>query len=399
MTKQQMNKAINNPELNPQQASAVKQTKGPLIIIAGPGSGKTRVITERIAYLINSGIEPQNILALTFTNKAANEMKKRVHNITNTQEAYSVWMGTFHSIFARILRQEAHVLGYDSNFTIYDNEDSVKIIRRIIKDRHLDKEKYNPKYIFSKISIMKNQLIDSQKYKEHPELIKHDQINKREKFREIYEEYCTYCSQSNSMDFDDLLINTHHLFLQNKVILNKYQELFKYILIDEYQDTNKVQDTIIRQLGAKYQNICIVGDDSQSIYSFRGANINNIFNFKSNYQNVKEFKLEQNYRSTKNIVNAANTLINFNKHKIEKTIFSHNENGEPIKLVEYYNDRNEGEKTAATIYQSILKNPNTNHKHAILYRNNSQSKVIEDGLRKRGIKYKIYGGLSFYQRK
>ena len=191
------------------------------------------------------------------------------------------------------------------------------------------------------------------------------------------------------MDFDDLLINTHHLFSQNKVILNKYQELFKYILIDEYQDTNKVQDTIIRQLGAKYQNICIVGDDSQSIYSFRGANINNIFNFKSNYQNVKEFKLEQNYRSTKNIVNAANTLINFNKHKIEKTIFSHNENGEPIKLVEYYNDRNEGEKTAATIYQSISKNPNTNHKHAILYRNNSQSKVIEDGLRKEALNIKF----------
>ncbi|MAQ47283.1 MAG: ATP-dependent DNA helicase [Flavobacteriales bacterium] len=390
---------INTNTLNPQQESAVKQTEGPVIIIAGPGSGKTRVITERIAHLINKGIEPQNILALTFTNKAANEMKKRVYEITNTQAAYSVWMGTFHSIFAKILRKEAHILGYDSNFTIYDNEDSIKIIRRIIKDRNLDKEQYNPKYVFSKISIMKNQLIDSQKYKQNAELIKHDQINKREKFVELYQEYCESCTQSNSMDFDDLLINTYHLLSKNKLILTEYQELFKYILIDEYQDTNKVQDAIIQQLGEKYQNICIVGDDSQSIYSFRGANINNIFNFKSNYQNVKEFKLEQNYRSTKNIVHAANTLINFNKQKIEKTIFSKNENGDPIQLIEYYNDRNEGDKTAEIIYRLICHNPNTNHQHAILYRNNSQSKVIEDGLRKRRIKYKIYGGLSFYQRK
>ena len=394
-----MNKENSTIQLNPQQESAVQQIEGPVIIIAGPGSGKTRVITERIAHLINQGIKPKNILALTFTNKAANEMKQRVYKITNTQEAYSVWMGTFHSVFAKILRNESHSLGYELNFTIYDNEDSVKIIRRIIKDRNLDKEHYNAKYIFSKISIMKNQLIDSKKYKLNYELMQNDKINKREKFFEIYHEYCELCAQSNSMDFDDLLINTYNLFSSNQEILKEYQELFKYILIDEYQDTNKVQDAIIQLLGQKYQNICIVGDDSQSIYSFRGANINNIFNFKLNYNNVREFKLEQNYRSTKNIVHAANTLINFNKQKIEKTIFSDNEKGAPVQLIEYYNDRIEGDKTAEIIHRLISNQPATNHKHAILYRNNSQSKALEDGLRKRGIKYKIYGGLSFYQRK
>jgi len=388
---------INYSNLNAQQKQAVQHIEGPIMIIAGPGSGKTRVITERIAYLISTNINPGNILALTFTNKAANEMKKRIHEITQNQEAYSIWMGTFHSIFAKILRKEAHIIQYQNNFTIYDNEDSLKIIRRIIKDKKLDKEVYQAKYIFSRISIMKNQLIDHKEYKKNEELINYDKINKRTEFINIFNEYSNICHQSNCMDFDDLLLNTYYLFRDNPEILEKYQVLFKYILIDEYQDTNKVQDKIIKQLGEKYKNICIVGDDSQSIYSFRGANVKNMLNFKFFYKNVQEFKLEQNYRSTKNIVTVANTLISNNKEKIDKTIFSSKENGEKIQLIEYYNDREEGDRTASIIEKSIQHTKKS--EHAILYRTNSQSKVVEDGLRKRGIKYKIFGGLSFYQRK
>ncbi|MBJ05405.1 MAG: ATP-dependent DNA helicase [Flavobacteriales bacterium] len=385
--------------LNNEQLSAVQNTEGPVIIIAGPGSGKTRVVTERIAHLINSGTSGQNILALTFTNKAANEMKKRVHSITNNQDAFSIWMGTFHSIFAKILRKEAIKIGYTNNFTIYDNEDSIKTIRRIIDNKNLDKEIYNPKYIFSKISFLKNHLISDTKYFEQIDLIKNDKINNQEEFKNIYQQYVKICQTSNAMDFDDLLIKTYDLFKHHVETLKKYQTLFQYILIDEYQDTNKVQDAIVKQLSKKHQNICIVGDDSQSIYSFRGANINNMLQFKNYFKTVKEFKLEQNYRSTKNIVKVANILIEKNKNKINKRIFTNQEEGEKIKLFEYYNDREEGDKTAEKIQESIYKNKTNRDEYAILYRTNSQSKAVEDGLRKRGISYKIFGGLSFYQRK
>ena len=392
---------VNNTQqqqLNPEQFAAVQQTEGPVMIIAGPGSGKTRVITERIAHLINIGTNPQNILALTFTNKAAKEMKNRIIDLTKNHDVFSIYMGTFHSIFAKILREEAHIIGYTTNFTIYDNDDSIKIIRRIIKDFHLDKDVYNAKNIFSRISLMKNHIINPKKYEHSDTLKKQDISKKRPEFLKIYKRYCEICKQSNCMDFDDLLINTYYLFKKNKETLNKYQTNFKYILIDEYQDTKKVQDEIIKQIGEKYKNVCIVGDDSQSIYSFRGANINNMLNFKKFYTNVKEFKLEQNYRSTQNIVNAANSLIAYNKNKIDKTIFSKKEDGEKIRLFEYYNDREEGQKIANIIHNSIRKSTLPSQ-HAVLYRTNSQSKVIEDGLRKLGVKYKIYGGLSFYQRK
>ena len=384
--------------LNPQQLAAVKSTEGPIMIIAGPGSGKTKVITERIAHLINKDVKAENILALTFTNKAAREMKTRIQKLTNNNQILPVWMGTFHSVFARILRKEANLIEYNNNFTIYDNEDSVKIVRRIVTDMKLDKDNYNPKYIFSKISFLKNQLINPDQYDKDPTLKEQDQKNKRSQFINIYKKYCNACRESNSMDFDDLLLKTYELFQTKKDILTFYQENFKYILIDEYQDTNKVQDAIIKQIGEKYKNICIVGDDSQSIYSFRGANINNMLNFKTFYKDVKEFKLEQNYRSTQNIVNAANSLIAYNKYKIDKTIFSKNEEGEKIQLFEYSNGRNEGNNISEMINQSI-QHGNKKSDHAILYRTNSQSKVIEDGLRKRGINYKIFGGLSFYQRK
>ena len=389
---------IQTNTLNPEQLAAVRNIAGPVMIIAGPGSGKTRVITERIAHLINSGVDSQNILALTFTNKAAKEMKMRIKSLTNNEDSESIWMGTFHSIFARILRQEAAVIGYSNNFTIYDNEDSNKIIRRIIKDWNLDKDIYNPKFIFSRISFMKNNLISPEDYNIHDTLKEQDKRNKRVDFLKIYQKYCQTCRDSNAMDFDDLLINTHKLFQENSSIISYYQEIFKYILIDEYQDTNKAQDKIIKQIGTKYKNVCIVGDDSQSIYSFRGANINNMLNFKKFYKNVKEFKLEQNYRSTQNIVNAANSLIAYNKHKIDKTIFSKNEQGNKIRLFEYSNGREEGAKISSMIEKSILKGRKKSD-HAILYRTNSQSKIIEDGLRKKGIHYRIFGGLSFYQRK
>ena len=384
--------------LNPQQLEAVKKINGPVMIIAGPGSGKTRVITERIAFLLESGIDPKHILALTFTNKAANEMKQRVFKLTNSEQSFSLWMGTFHSVFAKILRIEGYKINYSENFSIYDNDDSIKIIRRIVKDYNLDKDDYNPRFLYSKISILKNRLIDWKKYSMSNEFLENDKIRKQEKFLDIYKQYSEFCFKSNSMDFDDLLINTHKLFKYHTDTCDKYQNIFKYIMIDEYQDTNLVQDSIVQQLSDKHKNICIVGDDSQSIYSFRGANINNILRFKSVFKETTEFKLEQNYRSTKNIVNVANNLIKNNFQKIDKTIFSNNEMGEPVDIIEYYNDREEGQKTAETI-NSIRPSLNNLNQVAILYRNNSQSKAFEDALRKFGISYKIFGGLSFYQRK
>ena len=389
---------IKSQTLNSQQIAAIQCTEGPVMIIAGPGSGKTRVITERIAHLIKIGINAENILALTFTNKAAKEMVNRIHDITNNHTTFAIWMGTFHSIFARILRAEAAAIGHTPNFTIYDNEDSVKLVRQIINDFNLDKEFYDAKYIFSRISFMKNNLLGPIKYEKHLELLEEDNRQNKPDFLKIYTKYCMLCRQSNCLDFDDLLIKTNELFSQHPHILQSYQNQFQYILIDEYQDTNKAQDSIIKQIGFKHQNVCVVGDDSQSIYSFRGANINNILNFKKVYTNVKEFKLERNYRSTQNIVNVANSLIAYNKHKIEKTIFSENQVGEKINLIEFNNGREEGEKIALII-SNLITTHTKKSDHAILYRTNSQSKMIEDGLRKRGIDYKIFGGLSFYQRK
>ena len=384
--------------LNPQQLEAVRKIDGPVMIIAGPGSGKTRVITERIAFLLKNGVDPKNILALTFTNKAANEMKQRVFKLTNSEQSFRLWMGTFHSVFAKILRIEGYRLNYSENFSIYDNDDSIKIIRRIIKDKNLDKDDYNPRFIHAKISILKNRLIDWKRYSTNDEFLENDKIRNQEEFLDIYKEYSEFCFKSNSMDFDDLLINTHKLFQNYTETCEKYQDIFRYIMIDEYQDTNLVQDSIVQQLSYKHKNICIVGDDSQSIYSFRGANINNILRFKSVFKETTEFKLEQNYRSTKNIVNVANTLIKNNFQKIDKTIFSNNETGDEVDIIEYYNDRDEGQKTAEII-NSIKLSSNNLNQIAILYRNNSQSKSFEDALRKLGIGYKIFGGLSFYQRK
>ena len=385
-------------ELNAAQLAAIQNIDGPSIIIAGPGAGKTRVITEKISHLINSGIKPENILALTFTNKAAKEMRDRIHKLTHSHDIFSMWMGTFHSIFSRIIRTQASHLGYSNNFTIYDNDDSIKLIRRIVQDFNLDKEIYNAKSIFSKISFMKNNLVTYSQYLSNDEMVREDSMRKRSHFGHIYKKYCETCQQSNCLDFDDLLIKTHELFKNQQNILNYYQTVFKYILIDEYQDTNKVQDEIIKQISHTHQNVCVVGDDSQSIYSFRGANINNMLNFRSFYKNVQEFKLEQNYRSTQNIVNAANSLIANNRNKIDKTIFSKNEEGDKIQVKTYNTDRIEGE-AIISIIRDALHDQTSKSDHAILYRTNSQSKVLEDSLRKYGINYKIFGGLSFYQRK
>ena len=385
--------------LNKIQRLAVTHSQGPIMIIAGPGSGKTRVITERIATLIHSSISPHNIMALTFTNKAAREMKERIDNLTKTHTSSDLWMGTFHSIFSKILRDEHEKIGYSRYFTIYDNDDSLKVIRRIIKDWNLDKETYNPKYIFSKISLMKNNMIWPEIYSNSKELIDSDKANNRPAFIKIYKQYIEKCRESNAMDFDDLLVKTYELFKQDINTLERYQNKFTYVLIDEYQDTNKIQDTIIKQIVSKHKNVCVVGDDSQSIYSFRGANINNMLNFKKTFPNLIEYRLEQNYRSTQNITNTANSLISNNKNKIEKTIWSNNEEGEKVDIIKFGSHIEEGEQIASIINQATRNNQEDRKKHAILYRTNSQSKVIEDGLRKYNIAYVIFGGVSFYQRK
>jgi len=385
--------------LNKVQSLAVNHSQGPIMIIAGPGSGKTRVITERIATLIHSNISPHHIMALTFTNKAAREMKERIDNLTKKKTSSDLWMGTFHSIFSKILRDEHLKIGYSKYFTIYDNDDSLKLIRRIIKDWNLDKETYNPKYIFSKISLMKNNMIWPDIYTNSKEFIDADKSNNRPEFIKIYKQYIKKCQESNAMDFDDLLVKTYELFKQDINTLEKYQNKFTYVLIDEYQDTNKIQDTIIKQIVNKHKNVCVVGDDSQSIYSFRGANINNMLNFKKTFPDLIEYRLEQNYRSTQNITNTANSLISNNKNKIEKTIWSNNEEGEKVDIIKFDSHIEEGEQIASIINQATRNNQEDRKKHAILYRTNSQSKVIEDGLRKHNIAYVIFGGVSFYQRK
>jgi len=386
-------------ELNDAQRAPVLQKDGAMIVIAGAGSGKTRVLTYRIAYLMSQGVDPFNILSLTFTNKAAREMKTRIAKIVGNSEAKNLWMGTFHSIFAKILRFEADKLGYPSNFTIYDTQDSQSVIRAIIKDMRLDKDVYKYKQVYSRISSYKNSLITVKAYFQNPELKEADAMSKKPRLGEIYQEYVERCFKAGAMDFDDLLLKTNELLNRFPEVLQKYQNRFRYILVDEYQDTNHSQYLIVKALSDKFQNICVVGDDAQSIYAFRGANINNILNFQKDYHNVQMYRLEQNYRSTKNIVNAANSIIEKNKTKLEKVVWTNNDEGPKIVVNRLLTDGEEGRFVAGSIFENRMQNQMNNGDFAILYRTNAQSRAMEDALRKKEIPYRIYGGLSFYQRK
>ncbi|WP_435622515.1 ATP-dependent helicase [Flagellimonas sp.] len=386
-------------ELNDAQRAPVLHKDGPLMVIAGAGSGKTRVLTYRIAHLMEQGVDSFNILALTFTNKAAKEMKKRIATIVGNSEAKNLWMGTFHSVFAKLLRFESDKLGYPSNFTIYDTQDSQRLIASIIKEMGLDKDIYKYKQIQNRISSYKNSLITVKAYFQNPELVEADAMAKRPRLGEIYQNYVDRCFKAGAMDFDDLLLRTNELLNRFPEVLMKYQERFKYILVDEYQDTNHSQYLIVKALSDRYQNICVVGDDAQSIYSFRGANISNILNFQRDYDDVAVYRLEQNYRSTKNIVNAANSIIAKNKNQLEKVVWTSNDEGNPIKIHRSITDAEEGRYVASSIFENRMQHQLQNGEFAVLYRTNSQSRAIEDALRKKDIPYRIYGGLSFYQRK
>ena len=386
-------------ELNEAQQQPVLQKDGPMIIIAGAGSGKTRVLTVRIAYLMSLGVDAFNVLALTFTNKAAREMKSRIAGIVGSGEAKNLWMGTFHSVFARILRAEADKLGYPSNFTIYDSQDSVRLLSAIVKEMQLDRDIYKPKQLLSRISSYKNSLITVKAYFNNPDLQEADAMSKKPRMGEIYQNYVDRCFKAGAMDFDDLLLKTNELLSRFPDVLAKYQDRFRYILVDEYQDTNHSQYLIVRALSDRFQNICVVGDDAQSIYAFRGANINNILNFQKDYENVQTYRLEQNYRSTKNIVEAANSIIEKNKTKLDKVVWTANDFGPKIKVNRSITDGEEGRFVASTIWEEKMQHQLLNGQFAILYRTNAQSRAMEDALRKRDIPYRIYGGLSFYQRK
>ena len=383
--------------LNDSQREAVVYCDGASLVVAGAGSGKTRVLTYKIAYLIDHGLPPYSILALTFTNKAAREMKTRIAQITSEETAARLWMGTFHSIFSRILRREATRLGYTSNFTIYDATDSKSLVKSIVKDMGLDEKVYRPGTVQSAISKAKNALISPKAYASSKALVEADMRSNMPLIRDIYARYQYRCKQADAMDFDDLLMQTNVLFRDHPEVLAFYQERFRYVLVDEYQDTNVAQYLIVKQLTKLHGRVCVVGDDAQSIYSFRGANINNILDFKNQYPDTKVFKLEQNYRSTQTIVNAANSLIHKNERQIRKVVFSEKEVGSPIRVLDSYSDYEEAYAVAGVI-QSL-------HRRfsfadiAILYRTNAQSRVLEEAFRKRSIPYKIYGGLSFYQRK
>jgi len=386
-------------QLNEAQRAPVLQKDGAMIVIAGAGSGKTRVLTYRIAYLMAQGVDPFNILALTFTNKAAREMKKRISQIVGASEGKNLWMGTFHSVFAKILRYEADKLGYPSNFTIYDTQDSQSVIRSIIKEMNLDKDIYKYKQVYSRISSYKNSLITVKAYFNNPELIEADAMAKIPRLGDIYKSYVDKCFKAGAMDFDDLLLKTNELLTRFPEVLAKYQNRFRYILVDEYQDTNHSQYLIVKALSDRFQNICVVGDDAQSIYAFRGANINNILNFQKDYDDVKVYRLEQNYRSTKNIVNAANSIIEKNKTRLEKIVWTANDEGTKIKVNRTMTDGDEGRFVASSIFENQMNFQLKNSDFAVLYRTNAQSRAIEDALRKKDIPYRIYGGLSFYQRK
>jgi len=386
-------------QLNEAQLEPTLQKDGPMIVIAGAGSGKTRVLTYRIAYLMSQGVDAFNILALTFTNKAAKEMKGRIAQIVGNSEAKNLWMGTFHSVFAKILRFEGHHLGFPSNFTIYDTQDSQKLLGSIIKEMSLEKDIYKTKQVYSRISSYKNSLITVKAYFKNPDFMEADAMARRPKMGEIYAEYVDRCFKAGAMDFDDLLLRTNELLTRFPTVLAQYQDKFRYILVDEYQDTNHSQYLIVRALADRFQNICVVGDDAQSIYAFRGANINNILNFQKDYDDVKLYRLEQNYRSTKNIVGAANSVIEQNKTKIDKIVWTANDEGTKVKVHRSLTDGDEGRFVASTIWEEKMNQQLLNSDFAVLYRTNAQSRAIEDALRKRDIPYRIYGGLSFYQRK
>lgn len=386
-------------ELNPVQREAVENINGASLVIAGAGSGKTRVLTYRIAHLLNQKIPAYSILALTFTNKAAREMKERIGNLVDQQQSQSLWMGTFHSIFSKILRYEAEHIGFDSNFTIYDTQDSRNLLRAIIREMQLDDKVYKANEVLNRISSAKNNLITANAYAQNSGIQKIDSSNRRPLIFEIYKKYSQRCRQANAMDFDDLLLQTNILFKSKPEILNKYQDKFKYVLVDEYQDTNYSQYLIVKKLAENHKNVCVVGDDAQSIYSFRGAKIENILNFRNDYPNYQLYKLEQNYRSTQNIVNAANSVILKNRDQIKKESFSENEEGEKIKIVKALTDHEEGYIVANAIFEERMREHLQYQDFAILYRTNAQSRIFEESLRKLNLPYKIYGGLSFYQRK
>lgn len=386
-------------ELNPVQREAVENITGASLVIAGAGSGKTRVLTYRIAHLLNKGIKPYSILALTFTNKAAKEMKDRISGIVGYQQAQSLWMGTFHSIFSKILRYEAEHLGFDSNFTIYDTQDSRNLFRAIIKEMQLDDKVYKANEVQNRISSAKNNLVTASAYAQNAKAQKADMQSRRPLIHEIYKRYSHRCRQANAMDFDDLLLQTNILFKSKPEILAKYQDKFKYVLVDEYQDTNYSQYLIVKKLAENHKNVCVVGDDAQSIYSFRGAKIENILNFRNDYPDYKLYKLEQNYRSTQTIVNAANSIIHKNKGQIKKVSFSENDMGDKIKVIKALTDNEEGYLISNDIFETRMREHCSYQDFAILYRTNAQSRIFEESLRKLNLPYKIYGGLSFYQRK
>lgn len=392
-----MNQLIEN--LNNSQKEAVLYNNGPSLIIAGAGSGKTRVLTYKIAGLLKEGLQPWSIMALTFTNKAAREMKERIAQLVDPASASRLWMGTFHSIFLRILRSEADSIGYPANFTIYDSSDSKSLIKSIIKEMNLDDKIYKPNSVQSRISAAKNDLITPGAYAANQNIQKDDAHSKRPLMKDIYQRYVDRCKLASAMDFDDILLMTNILFRDHPEILKSYQERFSFILVDEYQDTNFSQYLIVKKLAESHHKVCVVGDDSQSIYSFRGANIENILKFKSSYPECRMFKLEQNYRSTQNIVNAANSLIAKNKSQIKKTIFSENDEGQRIRVFSAYSDIEEGFIVANKINEMHLSSFDSLNEFVILYRTNAQSRIFEESLRKRNLPYRVYGGLSFYQRK
>jgi DNA helicase II / ATP-dependent DNA helicase PcrA len=385
--------------LNERQSEAVTTTDGPLMIVAGAGSGKTKVLTTRIAHLMANGVDSFNILALTFTNKAAAEMKERVEHILGNREARNLYIGTFHSVFARILRGEAHRIGYPNSFTIYDTDDSKSVVKAVTQELHLDVQHYKPNFVYNRISGAKNALVGPAEYATDYYIQQEDMRANRPMIGQIYDAYSKRCFKNGAMDFDDLLFKMYELLKHFPEVLHKYQHKFKYILIDEYQDTNPAQYEIIKLLGAAHENVCVVGDDAQSIYSFRGATIQNILQFQKDYDDVKVIKLEQNYRSTQNILSIANEVIKNNKGQIPKTLFTENASGEKIRLVRSSADSDEGKFIADAIQEQKLRNHYKNKEFAILYRTNAQSRSFEESLRRMNIAYTIYGGISFYQRK
>ena len=395
--KQNPNDYLN--QLNPQQRDAVGYLEGPSLVIAGAGSGKTRVLTYKIVHLLQNGYEPWRILALTFTNKAAREMRERIEALVGSETALKLWMGTFHSIFARLLRINAELIGYNSNFTIYDSADSKSLVKMIIKEMGLDDKVYKPSAVLGAISSAKNALISPEKYATLKDVMDADRQSRRPEIHAIYLKYRDRCFAAGAMDFDDLLYYTNLLLRDNPDVLRTYQEYFRFVLVDEYQDTNFAQHVIVSQLCKEHHRLCVVGDDAQSIYSFRGANIRNILNLKKSYPELKIFKLERNYRSTQNIINAANSLIDKNTEQIKKQVYSENEPGSRVEVAQSYSDYEESFMVANRISQLKMRTADSYDEFAILYRTNAQSRRLEESLRNRNIPYRIYGGLSFYQRK